>query len=363
MDEIRSLRSEISELQSSSSSLNREKSQLAQTEKTLRSEINTLRSENKRYQTQLEEIAAKLNLETDSKSQLGEKVDNLSQEVGEVSRERDALSGQVRTLTDDLSDAKDEIKGLNLDLQSSNRQVKKLRSDLNALTSNRNSLESTFIRTKNAKESLELARKLEDALDVRPYEQEVSGKTSRTSEIWLQGHKIGQIEVQVPEEIDQPLSVKFRVDSPDTVQFDEETRNLYQSIGDSFRLHPEWDPWSEELEMSLLEGEDIQAIGPREEGVWSWKIQGEPEAPGYVSFVAHLINEDDHPVFLCRQDFRVSSSSLFSSLSSSFSISSMIIGLLIGFVGIGAVVILRSNKTGNDNQKRRVSHKQIRKEM
>jgi len=362
-DEMRSLRNEINDLKNSNSSLTREKNNLSNTQNTLKSDINTLRSENQNYQTQLEDIAGKLNLETDSKSQLGLQVNSLSQRIEVLNRERDSLSSQAKKLKDDLASANEEKNKVSRDFQSSERRVQKLRSDLNALTSNRNSLESTFIRTKNAKESLELAEKLEQALDVRPHDQDMDGQTVRISDIWIQDHKIAQLEIQVPEGTGQPATVKLIVDSPDTVQFDDETRNLYQSIGEKFRLQPQWEPWSEDLELVLKDGEVVQSVGPREEAVWIWDTVGESDSAQNISFVAHLINEDDHQIFLSRQDFIMAPAGLISGLTSSFSFSSMIIGLLMGFVGVGVVVALKGSPRNESKKNPRTVRKQIRKEL
>jgi hypothetical protein len=156
---------------------------------------------------------------------------------------------------------------------------------------------------------------------------------------------------------------KLQVDSPDTVQFDEETRNLYQSIGEKFRLKAGWNAWTDDLVIQLKEGEEVQSAGTRETTQWMWETSSESDSAKQLSFVAHIINEDDHPVLLCRQDFEIASSGLISGITTSFSISSLLIGVLIGFVGVGILVAARSNKSNGKVQQRRPLNKQVRKEL
>jgi len=362
-EELRGVQYRLVEAENENRSLKREVNSLTESGKTMSSEIETLRRSNREFQKQINEIAEKLNLETDSRTQLDQQVSSLSRKIESLSRERDNLSSRVRQLLADLESSKAENEKLSRQLQSAERQARKLRSDLNALTSNRNSLESSFIRTKNEMERLQLARKLEETLRVRPRDEEVNGKTIRRSEIYLGEHRIAVLEAGVPGSTKEPVVVRLMVDSPDTVQFTEEERNLYQALGERFRLRPAWDVWSGELEFALAEGEEEQAVGPREEVRWVWNVSGEPETEQPVSLVAHLIDEDDLPVFLTRQDFRFAPSGLISGFASSFSLGSMTVGLLIGFVGVGAVAALRGGSSGNGKKKRRVVKKQIQKEL
>jgi predicted nucleic acid-binding Zn-ribbon protein len=336
--ELQDLRREVSELQRSDSTNRREKDALAVENRNLEERVDRLENENTRFQSQLEAMAGKLNVQLDSNSQLGNQVSSLSGTIDALKTEQIRLTTQLSEAEGELATLRKERDGLNRDLRSARRKSSRLQSELDSLTSNRDSLEASFLRTKRAKESMERAAALERAIRLRPLQDdEQIGRYG----VFLGGHQLATIGAQVPSEIGHEAVVRFHLESPDTVEFTEEERADYESLGDPIRVKTEWRSWTEGLESTLLDGEPVQSVPPREEAVWRWSLQGGSEAVSRASLRFYLVDSDDQLIQIADQDFELLQGGLIGSIQREFSWLSLISGLLLGAVGVVTLTKLR----------------------
>ena len=99
--------------------------------------------------------------------------------------------------------------------------------------------------------------------------------------------------------------MSFKAASPDRVEFTEEERDLYESLGEKLKIEPLWVPGSDRIETVLQSGEAIQEIAPREEGTWTFVFQGEMADAEQVKLGLRLIDVDDQFVEMVSQDYEL----------------------------------------------------------
>jgi uncharacterized coiled-coil DUF342 family protein len=325
-----------------------ERDQLAKDKRDLERKLNSLQEENERFQRQVEDVARKLNVQMDSSTKLGQQVESLSQVIDSLKQERKSLSGQVEGLNQKVSSLQKNNGKLASDLESAERKNRKLRSDLNALTSNRDSLEATYLSVKRNKENLERAKALESAIRVERSVEVREDQIYQISTLFLLSQKIAVLEVQEPVYSDHDYVVRFRADSPDTVEFTPEEREFYETLGDQFRVETNWVSGSGRLEPLLSEGDAIQEVESREEAEWTWRFEGVLSEPETVTLGLKMIDVDDQVLEIATQEFQISPSGLFAQFGSSFSWLSLGIGLVVGVICCVVVGSLR----GQDRSRR-----------
>ena len=129
------------------------------------------------------------------------------------------------------------------------------------------------------------------------------------------------LEVQVPDTPGKLSAVKFQMDSPDLVEFDEEERRLYKALGDPIRIETAWVSESEELKAVLVDGEAApRSVKPREKVQWLWKIEGNLSGEERIALTTHLTSSDGERVDLAPREFVVQPAGLLAPLRASFSL-------------------------------------------
>jgi hypothetical protein len=316
--------------------------------------VRKLEDENARFREQVENVARKLDVQTDSNSRLGQQVQSLSEVIDSLKEERTTLSGQVEGLTQKLTDVTKKNAQLVNDLERSERQNQKLKSDLSALTSNRDSLEATYLSLKRNKENLERAEALEAAIRVERTLETREDATYQVSSLYLLSQKIGVLEVQDPHYPNEEYRISFRVESPNTVEFTAEERELYESLGDKFKVRAHWDSGSGRLEPVLRSGQAVQEVAVRDRGEWTWLFQGALNEPETLTLTLQLIDQDEQVLKVAAQEFQVLPSGVLAHFSHSISLFSVLFGLILGVVLclLGGVIRGRTQSTRNGARRR-----------
>lgn len=342
--QLRGSRTDLESANNTNSELRRERDQLAQERSRLSREVTDLKSANDNFQKQVNSVAQKLNVQLDSNSQLGRQVDTLSETIGTLRKERDEFSSKARDLDVKVGSLTKERDGLKQDLSGSERRVSRLESDLKALTSNRNSLESTYLRLKREKEGFDAAQMVETAFRLERTTEERETGTYLVAQLYLKSKVVGVLETQVPAKPGDSFEVKFKTASPDTVQFTEEERQLFETLGQKLNVEIRMNSWSGALTPVLKQGQAKQEIPAREEGLWVWELQGIADQPETASLQAWITDSNGHSILFANQELEVSPSGALAGILSSFSLVSAGIGFLLGLAVLGVVFVIMGRK-------------------
>jgi hypothetical protein len=344
-------------------SIRDERDQIANERRDLEVRVKALEGENSRFRQQVEEIARKLDLQTDSSSKLGQQVSSLSQVIDSLKQERQSLQSRVKVSNQKVAALEKKNATLIADLERVDRKNRKLMSDLNELTSNRDSLEATYLAVKRNKENLERAKALEAAIRIERSIETRDDEAYRVSSLYLLSQKIAVLEVQEPVYADRDYVVRFQVESPDTVEFTPEERDFYETLGEKFRVETTWDSASGQLEPVLSSGESIQEVESRGRVEWAWRFQGVLNKPEMVTLGLKLIDVDDQVLEIATQEFQLKPSGLFALYGGSLSWFSVGIGLVVGVIGCLVVGSFRSGGRSRRNGSRRKEKFAAQKEL
>ena len=333
------------ELERAKSELDATRSQQkkAQTEgERYQQELGNLRQKNKKYERQINKLAKSLDVRTASNTELDSRLKDLGGSIESLKRERKSVSEKAEKLTQQLKQGDERNKKLTQDLKQVRREKQKLSSDLRALTSNKDSLEARFLETQKKKEGLETAAALTAALRLEKSIQEREGETFEVGNLFLLSQRLGLLEVQVPDTAGKLSTVKFQMDSPDLVEFDDEERRLYKALGDPIRIETTWVSESEALKAVLVDGEAAhRSLKPREKVQWLWKIEGNPSGEERIVLTTHLTSSDGERVDLAPREFVVQPAGLLAPLRASFSLFSLLAGVVLGVAVLGLGMSLR----------------------
>jgi predicted nucleic acid-binding Zn-ribbon protein len=347
--QLQEVRSGLAGASESASTLRRERDDLQRERNQLDQELTRVKTENAKFREQVQAVASKLNVQVDSNSQLGRQVDGLSRNIDTLTQDRARLSGQVADLDRKFTELTKDRDRLGQELSDSRRRAEKLQGDLKALTSDRGSLESTYLNTKESKEKLETAARLEEALTVTRNFQAGSDRLVQVGEINLLSQPVGTVELIPSSSPDQPTILRLKTASPNTVQFTEEERRLYQALGGVLKMEAALRSSSSSIQSSLAAGESVQSAAPREEAEWQWNLEGSPREGDVMSLDLHIIDENGLKVPLAGYYFQVQSAGLLSSLGGSFSWGSLLVGLLAGVALAGLGVVFRDRSSPRQN--------------
>ena len=305
-------------------------------------ELGDLRQKNKEFERQINKLAKSLDVRTASNTELGSRLKDLGGSIDSLKVERASLSEKAEKLTQQLKEGEEKHKRLAQDLKQVRREKQKLSSDLRSLTSNKDSLEARFLETQKKKEGLETAAALTAALRLEKSIQEREGETFEVGDLYLLSQKLGVLEVQVPATSGKLSAVKFQMDSPDLIEFDEEERRLYKALGDPIRIETAWVSESEELTAVLVDGESAdRSLKSREKVQWLWKIEGNLSGEKRIALTTHLTSSDGERVDLAPREFVVQPAGLFAPLRASFSLFSLLAGVVLGATVCGLTLSLR----------------------
>jgi hypothetical protein len=175
----------------------------------------------------------------------------------------------------------------------------------------------------------------------------------QVSQLYLLSQKIGELEVQTPLYLNEEFSVSFKAASPDRVEFTEDEREFYDSLGDTLKVEPTWVPGSDRLETVLESGAPVQEIAPREQGAWTFLFHGDIDNAEQVKLGLRLIDVDDQVVEVASQDYELNPAGFLARVASTFSWTSMLLGLGLGLAGGAFIGSMRSGSQGRKNRSAR----------
>lgn len=277
--ELESTRRRLTELERTGSATRRERDEAVAERDRLRRELQDQQASSRRIQEQVSAAAAKLDVQVDSNSQLSRQVQTLTQNIEALQKERTDLSQRATRLGEQLSQVTRERDKLSADLSSATRENAKLQGDLSALTSNRESLQATYLRTRDDRDRLEAADQLAAAMDLRWSAGPARNGNGPVADIVLGNQRLGRVELTPPLKSGESAIVKLVMDSPDTVQFSEDERRLFDALGKQLKVEASWTSWSGAIQPVLVEGEALRTVAPREEATWTWSFAGVPQQP------------------------------------------------------------------------------------
>ena len=315
----------------------------------LQGQITSLNGENRKFKEQLDAIARKLDVQMGSNSKLDQQVDKLTQNIDELSSDRTRLSGQVDELNAKVSELTQERAKLTRQLGDAQKKSAKLEGNLRAVTSNRESLEATYLRTKEDKEALERADRLGAGLSLRRPQGGQTEDGVERADIYLLSQLIGSLEVQPPKDPEGIARLVVRTASPNTVQFTDEERTLYEALGSGLKIQPTWRSWSGSLQPVLSSGEAVQVIAPREESDWQWSFRGSPSDNDRLVLDLRILDKDGQSVPLGDYQFQVRGAGWMSLLSGSPYIPGLI-GFLLGIALAGIAIALRDRRSSRQRR-------------
>ena len=300
-----SARRELTQLRTTLGTVRDERGQLANDKAGLQREIAQLQARNQEYDQQLNELVRNLGVQADTKANVGKRVEAVNRSFDSLKSERSDLSQKLGQVTRELENLRNANQKLDSDLKQSEKQNSKLSAELHSLTSDRNSLEARYIRTKHEREVLENADRLAKALRVERHVEEKEDGRHEVADVYLLTKKVGSFDILAPRYPGDTSTAVFSVVSPDTVEFTEEERELYQLLGDKLKIESNWTTAGPTLKAVPDSPNLSREIGPREQGKWSWRLQGEPGGPERTVFIAHLTDKEGQTMPLATQEFWV----------------------------------------------------------
>lgn len=356
-EQVRELNSNLNREQQEARRILNERDSLARKETEQQQELQSLRNENSTIRKQLTAIASEMDIQLGSNSELSGQVDSLSKNLQNLRDEWGALQKKMESTEAELAKIKEERNRLTSDLSVSRRKASQLESQLNSLTSNRDSLEATYVRTKNQLDNLELALKTSNSVSlVRMKENSGEQKGALLYEVNLLSKRIGTFSVRPPADITDRGEAAFTVDSPDTVQFSEEERIMFASLGKEIRIRAFWTAMGGSLESSLVEGEELQAAAPRETAAWAWNFSGSPDSGQMALLRVSFLDQNDNVIPVTDLEFEISPKSIIPlNIKGSFWIPALI-GFILGSL-LMAVLIRLAGRSSNGKPRKGTSRR------
>ncbi len=327
--EALSTRRELTQLRTTLGTTRDERAQLANDKSGLQREVAQLQARNQEYDQQINELIRNLGVQADSKANVGKRVEAVNRSFDSLKTERSDLTQKLGQVTRELDNLRSANQQLDSDLKQSEKQNSKLSAELHSLTSDRNSLEARYLRTRREREVLENASRLARALRLERHVEEKEDGRHEVADVYLLTKKIGTFDILAPHYPGDTSTAVFSTVSPDTVEFTEEERELYQLLGDKLKIESAWTTNGQTLKAVPATPNPSREVAPREQGKWSWRLEGAPTAAERTAFVAHLTNKDGQTMPLAAQEFWVYPASFWDRVKQSFSFL---------WFGIGAVL-------------------------
>lgn len=336
---LETARQRIAELERSGTSSRRERDELVSERDRLRRELQELQNASRRIQEQVTVAASKLDVQLDSNAQLGRQVQALSQNIENLQKERNELAQRSSRLEERVNLVTRERDKLSTDLSSASRENAKLQADLRALTSNRESLQATYLRTREARDRLEAADQLGGSLQLKWREPLGRDENGPAADLYLMSQRLGSLALRIPEKPGESGTLTVKMDSPDTVQFSEEERRLFDALGRRLMVEADWVSWTGVMQPVLSEGEPTKSVAPREEATWTWTFAGVPQRAEKLSLRLRVRDANDLVVPLGEYQAEVKPAG-FAGLMSSLSWLSLLAGVLLGSVFGGGMIAM-----------------------
>lgn len=351
-EQVRELNNTLNREQEEGLNIRNERDSLARKGVSQQQELVGLKNENSQIKEQLSSLAMEMNIQLGSNSSLSGQVDSLSNSLQDLKNDWAALQKKMESTENELSKIRDERNKLTSDLSLSKRKASQLESRLNSLTSNKNSLEANYVRTKNTLDNLELAGKTAVSLSLSRLPGDSGGVEGAVSyAVNLLSKRIGVLSVEPPESIKDEGKASFTVESPDTVQFTDEERVMFASLGKETRVKAVWNSMGGSLESRLANGEELQAVAPREKAEWMWFFSGSPDSSELVMLKVSFLDENDNVIPVTALEFEIEPGSIIPmKITGSFWIP-VLIGFILG--SLLAAVLCRITGKSRDGKSRR----------
>ena len=316
-----------------------ERDQVSEQKLSLEQRLETVQKSSREYERQVDQLARNLDVEAAAKTNLGQRVGALNDSVASLKTDRATLSEKVGQANRQLGELRRNNDRLSADLQKEREARAKLASNLKALTSDRNSLESRYLETKNRKEVLETSQALQAALRLREPAEGKSPKGVAVADLYLLEQKIAVLEVETPG-FGTASRVTLQLESPDSVRYSDEERRLYESLGEKWTVETAWVSPSSTLQPRLVDGELRQQPEPRERATWQWLMEGKITQAQPANLLVTLINQDGEKIELSTGEFVLMPDGWMARLEE-ISPLSLVIGAILGVAVFGSVARLR----------------------
>ena len=330
---------ELDRLRTQVQELERDKNRSARTRRSLEGQLEDA-------QAKMNELLGSLNLKDASNAELDNRMQSLSAGIESARRERERLSEELAQARADLNEREQANSKLDAELKKVQTRNRRLSSELRSLTSNKDSIQAQFLKAKRQSDAMEMASRLSAGLRLERSFQEREGRPLEVADLYLLSKRVGRLEIETPEHPGQICRMKFLMESPDRVEFQEEERVLFDSLGGVFKIEPSWSFDSDRLRAVLMEGEAAREAKPREEVEWAWILDGEILEPERAQLRVQLVNSDDQKISLDPHEFYLTPPGLVSFLIRSFSPISLGAGVFTGlvFAGIAGLFRRRSSR-------------------
>jgi predicted nucleic acid-binding Zn-ribbon protein len=325
---------ELDRLRTQVRELERDENLAARTRQSLEGQL-------KDAQVKMNELLGSLNLKAASNSELDNRMQSLSAGIESARRERENLTEELAQARADLNEREQANSTLTVDLKKVRDRNQRLSSELRSLTSNKDSIQSQFLQAKRQSDALEMASRLSAGLRLERSFQELEGRPLEIADLYLLSKRVGRFEIETPDHPGQICRIKFLMESPDRVEFQEEERVLFDSLGERFKIEPSWSFAGDRLRAVLMEGEAAREAKPREAVEWSWILEGEISEPERAQLRILFLNSDDQKISLDPHEFYLTPPGLMSYLIRSFSPVSLGSGIFLGLVFAGVAGLFR----------------------
>jgi predicted nucleic acid-binding Zn-ribbon protein len=328
--ELQTLRRELSQARNAAATTREEIQRLSDQRRNLEQQVRQLQSTNEEYERQVTSLWRSIGVDTRANADLGKRVEAASRNFETLRTERTGLTQKLDQVNKQVETLQNANKKLTDDLKASQDDNRKMSADIRTMTSDRNSLQARYLETRNRKDVLETAEALANALSVRKRTEKREGGSFLIGEVFLASRQIGVLETQVPSSSNQTIPVRFTLNSPDTVEFSEEERRLYQALGAKLTVETLWDTGSGELQAILGDSQSKQQVGPRDTATWSWSLQGDVPEPVTASLMYLITDANGQRIPLSIHDFAIYPSGTWAYIQRSFSWISLLAGVLVG---------------------------------
>ena len=312
-----------------------ESKRLSEQNESLNRQLRQLHEKTRENEHRVNELMSSLDVKTASSADLGKRVEALSSTMHSLKEERVSLSQKLDRAEQELEKIGKSKRQLETKLQRALNNNISLKRDLRALTSNRQSLEARYLDTRRRKEALENADALAEALQLDKTVEERAEGTYQIADLYLLTQRIGVFEVKVPKHPGEICSVQFSAESPDTVQFTEKERTLYDSLGEKLQIETAWSTTSDRLRAGLVEKEALQSLAPREKVQWHWRLDGELADPEHVSLHIRVINATGEKISVPSMEFLIQPGGIVGQLRQYVSLPSLLVGSILGILFFG----------------------------
>jgi hypothetical protein len=328
--ELQNARRELSQARNTATSTREEVQRLSDQRRNLEQQVKQLQTTNEEYERQVTSLWRSIGVDTRANADLGKRVEAAGKNFETLRSERSGLTQKLDQVNKQVETLQAANKKLSDDLKSAQDDNRKMTADIRTMTSDRTSLQSRYLETRNRKDVLETAEALAQAISIRKRSEKRDEGLFLVGDVYLATRQIGVLETRIPDGPNQRVPVRFSLNSPDTVEFSEEERRLYQALGAKVTIETLWNTGPGGLEAVLSDSQAKQMVGPRETVTWSWGLQGDVPEPVTASLVYLLTDANGQRIPLSSHDFTIYPAGTWAYLKRSFSWLSLLAGIILG---------------------------------